>query len=119
LPMVDQDAPFNDLPQTVKQKIINIRNLSAFQPSQAIPVPLRSPGNITVPSARYLHETALKVLSSIHRLKPTNVETSFKEEVAGFRRFVEVYRASVNETDFVAEMDKMIQLLESRSKKLR
>ncbi|KAI5173821.1 hypothetical protein PAEPH01_2045 [Pancytospora epiphaga] len=117
--MIDQDTPFNDLPQSLKQKIIHIRNLSTPQQTQTVPIPLKGPGEYPIPSAKYLHETALKLLASIQNLRPTNVEASFKQELAEFKRFVEAYRTSINETDFIAEMDKMIQLLESRFKKLR
>lgn len=52
-------------------------------------------------------------------MRPVNVEDKLKEEIAEFKGFMDAYKLSVNQKDFVSEIDKMVQLMECRFKKIK
>lgn len=117
--MLNKETLFNDLPQNIKQKIISVRNLGTFQPIGAAPVPLKEFGSICIPSARGLHSTFLQICEMAKNLKPSNVEESLRSEIAEFKRFVDAYKLSINDRDFVGEFDKTIQMMECRFRNIK
>ncbi|KAI4291067.1 hypothetical protein PAPHI01_0367 [Pancytospora philotis] len=117
--MVAADTMFTDLPQDIKQKIIKIRNLASGQTVQATPVPLKSFMTIAVPSTNKTYDNFLRLCEASKNLKPTNVDSAFRAQLNEFKTYVELYKASAGEKDFIGEMDKTVQLLEMRYAKLR
>ena len=111
------DTLFNDLPQNVKQKIINIRNLSV-QSKKVAPMPFKEFGHLSVPSSKGLFENFLKMAKVYEKLENFDVTTNLKKEFAEFEEFVNFYRMEVNNTDFICEMEKIIGMMEDRFEKL-
>lgn len=119
LPMVTRETLFNDLPPEVKQRIINIRNMGAMQTQGTVAAPLRDLGNVSPPSVNDLHGEFLRLCSATRSLRDTNINASLQDAVTEFREFVETYRGCAGDRDFVGEMDKTVQLLEARLRKLK
>lgn len=119
LPMVSRETQFNDLPPEIKQRIINIRNMGAMQIQSTTPVPLRDLGYVSPPSVQDLHSEFLALCSATRGLRNTDVSASLQDAITELNEFVEAYKGCAGERDFVGEMDKTIQLLEARFKKLK
>lgn len=117
--MVSCDTMFSDLPQDVKQKIIKIRSMASAPVSHSAAVPLKKFEAIAVPSSKPLYQDFLKLCEATKNLRQTNVEDALRTQVEEFRRFVEAYKMAAGETDFVGELDRTIQALETRCSKLR
>lgn len=114
-----KDTLFNDLPQVVKQKIINLRNLSFPQNRTTNSIPLKKFGHVSIPSTDNLVETFLEMVSGSSNLaKGFDATESFKTKAAEFSEFVNLYRMAVDEVDFVAEIDKTIGLMQNKYEKL-
>lgn len=117
--MVSRETLFNDLPQGIKQKIINIRNIASLQPAKSSPAPLKDLGNSSIPSCQPLRKTFMALCEASQSLKPTNVEAALAAEVTELKAFIEAYKSSIECRDFVGEFEKTIQQLEARYKKLK
>lgn len=118
-----KDTLFNDLPQIIKQKIINIRNLSIQHKS----IPLSSSNttdlsffeHISVPSSKNLCDTFLRMANSISNLENFDASANLKREIAEFSEFVAFYRLETNNTDFIGELEKTIGMMEDKFIKLK
>lgn len=118
-----KDTLFNDLPQIIKQKIINIRNLSIQHKS----IPLSSSNttdlsffeHISVPSSKNLCDTFLRMANSIPNLENFDASANLKREIAEFSEFVAFYRLETNNTDFIGELEKTIGMMEDKFIKLK
>lgn len=114
-----KDTLFNDLPQAVKQKIINIRNLSFPSSKLSSSIPLKDFDHITVPSSKNLSSTFVRMATSFPSIKKGfDATESLKKEVDEFVEFVRLYRMETNDIDFVAELDKTIGLMENKYEKI-
>lgn len=115
-----KDTLFNDLPQVVKQKIINIRNLS-FPPGRlTVPVPIKDFDHIAVPASSRLSSTFLRMVKGFPSIaKGVDATESLRREVGEFTELVNLHRMETNDIDFVAELDKTIGLMENRYEKLQ
>lgn len=110
---------FNDLPAIIKQKIINIRNLSFPSSKPTSYPPIKSFGHIAIPSSKSLSNTFLRMAESPSALdRETDATDCLRKEIAEFTEFVNCYRMEINETDFVGEFEKTIGLMESKYEKL-
>lgn len=117
--MVNKETYFNDLPEYFKKKIINIRNLGNMRNEKLVMVPLNDFDEVTVSSSKQLYNIGLEILESLKNIQPINVEEKLREEVKQFKNYVSIYNNSLSERNFIGEMDKTIQLLEERYKKLK
>lgn len=112
-----KDTLFNDLPQQIKQKIINLRNLS-IQSKKVTSIPLKEFGHIAVPSSKGLCDNFLKMAKALEKLQNFDATENLKKEFQEFEEFVNLYRMEVNNTDFIAEMERTIGMMEDKFNKL-
>lgn len=121
-----KDTLFNNLPQIVKQKIVNIRNLS-LQHRNPLYIP-ETDANISdcggfehifVPSSKKLYDTFLKMAKVIQKLESYDVTNNLRAEALEFIEFVKNYKMEINNTDFIAELEKTIGMMESKFEHLK
>lgn len=121
-----KDTLFNNLPQSVKQKIINIRNLS-LQHRNPLYIPGSDSGvsdcgffeHISVPSSKKLYDAFLKMAKAIQKLDNYDATDNLHTEALEFIEFVKNYKMEINNTDFIAEFEKTIGMMESKFESLK
>lgn len=111
---ITKDTLFNDLPQHVKQKIINIRTLGSLNRSESLPTPIKEYSHTSIPSVKNINDVFVDLCKCAQNLKNFNCTQSLKDELNKFCLFSDLYRANLEEKDFVAEFEKTISMLESR-----
>lgn len=115
-----KDTLFNDLPQQIKQKIMNIRNLGHPLTKTSFPT-VRGFDHMAIPSSKSLNENFVKMIEAIPSkgaIEAIDATESLKSEFTEFTEFVNTYKNSINETDFISEMEKVIGLMESKYEKI-
>lgn len=112
-----KDTLFNDLPQNIKQKIINIRNMSVH-PKKISLVSFKEFSHTTVPSSKGLIDDFLKMGKAYKKLENFDATEGLKKELEEFEEFVNFYRMEVNNKDFVSEMEKTVGMMEDKFEKL-
>ncbi|ELA42292.1 uncharacterized protein VICG_00692 [Vittaforma corneae ATCC 50505] len=124
-----KDTLFNDLPQSIKQKIVNIRNLSIQY--RSIPQTVYASGvkgdsselaffeHVSVPSSKSLCDTFLRMAQAIEKLESVDATCDLKKELAEFSEFVNFYRLETNNIDFIGELEKTIGMMESKFEKIK
>lgn len=120
-----KDTLFNDLPQNIKQRIINIRNVSLQH--RGLPGGSRAAGSpteltlfdhISVPSSASLCETFLRMAQAIEKIENVDATENLKKEARSFSEFVGFYRLETNNTDFIGELEKTIGMMENKFERL-
>lgn len=115
-----KDTLFNDLPAHIKQRIINIRNLSIAHKSSQVPLPTTSVAifdHISIPSSQ-LYDVFVKMVQAIEKPKSFDATQNLKKECSEFADFVGFYRLETNNTDFIGEFEKTISVMENKYEKL-
>lgn len=112
--MVTKDTLFNDLPRDIKQKIINIRNMGNMQFSALAQQPINELSHIIIPSEKQIRATFLELCEASQNMQPVNAEAKLEEELAKFKKFSETYRSTLDSRNFIAELDKTVQLMEAK-----
>ncbi|KAM0680760.1 hypothetical protein GINT2_001033 [Glugoides intestinalis] len=119
-----KDTLFNELPQTIKHKIMNIRSLSM----QHKHTPTHKEDNsavlnffehVSVPSSKSLHNKCLEIAKALEKMEDFDATDALKKEVTEFSEFVSFYRMEINNIDFLAELEKTIGLMENSFEKLK
>lgn len=119
-----KDTLFNELPQTIKQKIMNIRSLSmqykhTHTHKEDNSAALAFFEHISVPSSRSLHNTCLEIAKAFEKMEDFDATDALKKDVSEFSEFVSLYRMEINNIDFIAELEKTIGLMENDFEKLK
>ena len=117
--IITKETPFNELPPNIKHKIINIRNAASNKLQLGSFPHLRNFSSLSVPSSSSLYEDFLRVHQSSHQLVESNVEEHLRHELAEFQKLASAWNDSINEKDFVAELERTTALLESRLDQIR
>jgi len=109
-----RETLFTDLPGDIKQKIVNIRNLSTKEDLVYHPVALKEFTSIPVPSSVGIYNEFLGLYRKIEKIGPYNAERQLEKELEELETFVKIYKNSIEEKDFMREMETTIRVLEAK-----
>lgn len=112
-----KDTLFNDLPQSIKQKIINIRSLGVYKPGVCLE-PMVEFEHVPMPSSTALFDTFIKMARAFEHLDNFDATDSLRQEIAEFIEFVNIYKAQTNNVDFISELEKTIGVMEDKFNKI-
>lgn len=80
-------------------------------------LPISNFSHITVPTSRNLSDSFLR-MATYQNSAPVDATNALRSECKEFEDFAKIYKESINEEDFISEMDKTIGMMQSKFEKI-